>query len=183
MAETTPQEIAKLIVTSAGLEPARRTRYALKKVVPTARIRSTGFKGIFALEAEEDLFELAERIYRECWTEIGHVTAILVEVESKLETIKDAAVSIGGEHIGSEDSFSFRLHKRGAHFLERDTLALEREIGGAIWTALEAKYGAKPRVQLKNPSIAVIAEVLGPVTALGISRRAWREQASQIGSD
>ena len=144
MAEAIPHETAKLIITSAGLEPARRTWFALSAVFPTARIRSTGFKGIFALEAEKDLFELAEPIYRECRSRIGHATAILAEVESRLEAIKDAAVSIGREHIALEESFCFRLHKRGAHFLERDTLALEREIGGAIWTALVSLGRTKP---------------------------------------
>jgi tRNA(Ser,Leu) C12 N-acetylase TAN1 len=101
---------------------------------------------------------------------------VLAEVESRFEPIKQAAVRIGREHVGSEESFSFRLHKRGAHFLERDTLTLEQEIGGAVWTALEEKHGVKPKVRLKNPDLAIVAEVLGPITAVGIYRRAWREQ-------
>ncbi|NIO12056.1 MAG: hypothetical protein GTO40_30160 [Deltaproteobacteria bacterium] len=79
-----------------------------------------------------------------------------------------------------EESFCFRLHRRGLHFLKCDTLTLEREIGGAIWAALEARHGARPRVQLKNSSVTVVAEVLGPVTALGISRRDWREQVCRV---
>jgi tRNA(Ser,Leu) C12 N-acetylase TAN1 len=66
-------------------------------------------------------------------------------------------------------------HKRGAHGLERDTSILEEEIGGAIWSALEGKYNKKPKVNLKNPDVTVIAEILGPTAAIGISRRAWRE--------
>jgi hypothetical protein len=53
---------------------------------------------------------------------------------------------------------------------------LEQEIGGAIWTALEDKYSMKPTVRLKNADVTVVAEVLGPITAVGISRRDWREQ-------
>jgi 23S rRNA G2445 N2-methylase RlmL len=55
-------------------------------------------------------------------------------------------------------------------------LTLEREIGGAIWTALEEKHGAKPIVKLKNPDVTIVAELLEPITAVGISRRTRREQ-------
>ena len=178
MAEDTRLEIAKLIVTSAGQAKARDTRFVLKASIPTARVRRTGLRGIFSLEAEANVTELAMLIYRECRQHIGHVTAVLAEVESRFEPIKDAAVLVGREQIGKEESFCFRIHKRGAHFLEHDTLTLEQEIGGAIWIALEEKHGAKPSVRLKNPDIAIVAEVLGPITAVGISRRAWREQVS-----
>jgi hypothetical protein len=57
-------------------------------------------------------------------------------------------------------------------------LTLEQEIGSAIWTALEEKHGAKPSVRLRDPDVAVVAEVLGPTTAVGIARRTWREQVS-----
>ncbi|MBI4522272.1 MAG: hypothetical protein HY695_00490 [Deltaproteobacteria bacterium] len=176
MAEDLRHEIAKLIITSAGLEGPRRTRFALKAAVPAARIRRTGLKGIFSLEAEGDVFELAELIHRECWQWIGHATAVLAEVESRFEPIKEAAVRIGREQIGKEENFCFRIHKRGVHSLERDTLTLEQEIGSEIWIALEEKHGAKPSVRLKNPDVSVVAEVLGPITAVGILRRAWREQ-------
>jgi tRNA(Ser,Leu) C12 N-acetylase TAN1 len=179
MAEDTRREIAKLIVTSAGQEKARDTRFALKTSIPAARVRRTGLKGIFSLEAEAaDVTELAKLIYRECRQHIGHVTAVLAEVESRFEPIKDAAVRVGSERIGKEESFCFRIHKRGAHFLEHDTLTLEQEIGGAIWIALKEKHGANPSVRLKNPDIAIVAEVLGPITAVGISRTAWRELVS-----
>lgn len=65
------------------------------------------------------------------------MTAVLATVESREEPIKDAAVRISGEQIGSDESFCFRLHKRGAHGLEHDTLKIEQEIGGVIWTAVE----------------------------------------------
>jgi tRNA(Ser,Leu) C12 N-acetylase TAN1 len=176
MAEDTRHETAKLIVTSAGLDTARQTRFALKTAIPAARIWRTGFKGVLALEAEGDVFELAKLLYRDCGQRIGRATAVLAEVESRFEPIREAAVRVGREQIGLGESFCFRLHKRGAHFLEQDTLTLEREIGAAIWTALKEKYGSKPSVRLKGPDVAVIAEILGPVTAVGISRRAWHEQ-------
>jgi len=178
MAEDTRREIAKLIVTSAGQEKARDTRFALKTSIPTARVRRTGLKGIFSLEAEGDVIELAKLTYRKCRQHVGHATAVKEEVESRFELIKKAAVRVGREQIGKEESFCFRIHKRGAHFLEHDTLTLEQEIGGAIWIALEEKHGGKPRVNLKNPDVAIVAEVLGPITAVGILRRAWREQVS-----
>jgi tRNA(Ser,Leu) C12 N-acetylase TAN1 len=175
MSKDTPQETAKLIITSSGMERARYTRGALKAAVPTGRVRKTGLKGIFCLEAEGDVIELAKLLWRECRQYIGHATAVLEEVESRLEPIKEAAVRAGREQIGKEESFCFRIHKRGAHFLEQDTLTIEQEIGSAIWIALEEKHGGKPRVNLKNPDVAIVAEVLGPITAVGISRKVWRE--------
>jgi hypothetical protein len=41
---------------------------------------------------------------------------------------------------------------------------------------LEEKHGARPCVRMKNADIVIVAEVLGPMTAVGISRRSWREQ-------
>ena len=176
MVEELQHKVGKLIVTSRGLEPVRHFRFALRTAIPGARVRSTGFRGILAVEAEGDSSELAKLICRQCSQSVGHVTAVLATVESKEEPIKEAAARIGTAQIGPEESFSFRLHKRGAHGLEEDTSELEREIGGAIWVALEAKYNRKPRVNLKHPDLTVIAEILGPTAAVGISRRAWREQ-------
>ncbi len=177
MAKDMRQQTAKLIVTSSGLERARYTRSALKSAVPTGSVRRTGLKGIFSLEAEGDVNELAKLVHWDCRQHIGHATAVLEEVESRLEPIKEAAVRAGREEIGKEESFCFRIHKRGAHFLEQDTLTIEQDIGSAIWIALEEKHGVRPKVSLKHPDIAIVAEVLGPLTAVGISRRAWREQA------
>ena len=127
-----------------------------------------------SLEAEGDPTEVAKLIYEECAQNIGQLTAVLATVESKEESIRDAAVQIGAAQMGSEESFAFRLNKRGMHGLKKDTSNLEREIGGAIWIALEGKYQRKPKVNLKNPDITVIAEILGPIAAIGISRREWR---------
>ena len=152
----------------------------MKAAVPTGGIRKTGLKGIFCLEAEGDVIEIANLIHLERRQHIGHATAVLEEVESRLEPIKDAAVRAGREQIGKEESFCFRIHKRGAHFLEHDTLTIEQEIGGAIWLALQDKHAGKPRVNLKNPDVAIVAEVLGPITAVGICRRVWREQVARV---
>ena len=62
---------------------------------------------------------------------------MLAIVESKEESIEDVAVRIGVAEIGPEESFVCRLHKRGSHELKQDTAALEREIGGGIWTRPE----------------------------------------------
>lgn len=178
MPEAVQPRIVKLIVTSRGVEPARRFRSALRGAVPGARVRSSGFRGVFAVEAEGDPVELATFVWDECAEKVGHVTAVLAMVESTREAIKDAASRFGAEQIGPQESFCFRVHKRGAHRLEQDTSELEREIGAAIWTALEEKYRKTPRVNLKNPDITVIAEILGPLAAIGIARRSWRGSVS-----
>jgi tRNA(Ser,Leu) C12 N-acetylase TAN1 len=180
MPEELQKEIVKFIVTNRGLEPVRYLRSALRAAIHGARVRGTGFRGVLTLEAGGEIAELAKLIWRDCSESIGHVTAVLATVESKEEPIRDAAARIGAEQIGSGESFCFRLHKRGAHGLERETSRLEQEIGGEIWTALEGKYHKRPKVNLKNPDIAVIAEIVGPTAAVGISRRDWREQAHAL---
>ena len=166
--------MGKLIVTARELDAAKRTVAALRAAIPDARVTRTGFRGIVALEAEVDALELAERVTRECFADIGRATAVLAEVDSTLDEIKRVAVRIGTEHIGKDERFCFRLHKRGAHMLALDTPRLEYEIGGAIWVALQQKHGVKPLVDLKNPDVTVVAEVLGPITAVGVVRKAWR---------
>jgi tRNA(Ser,Leu) C12 N-acetylase TAN1 len=76
---------------------------------------------VFVVEAEGKAPALAEQIYRGCHRLIGRATAVLAEVESKPQSIKDAAVKIGADEIGPDESFCFRLTKRGVHSLQDDT--------------------------------------------------------------
>jgi len=165
--------MAKLIVTARELDATRQAVAALRTAIPDARVTRTGFRGIISIEAEGDALGLAERVTRECFADIGRATAVLAEVDSTLDEIKQVAVKIGAEHIREGERFCFRLHKRGAHMLELDTPKLEYEIGGAIRVALQQKYEVKPSVDLKNPDVTIVAEVLGPITAVGVVRRAW----------
>ncbi|MBI4529312.1 MAG: hypothetical protein HY695_36395 [Deltaproteobacteria bacterium] len=172
----TPSQSARVIVTTESLERIREARSSLKSALPDARIRSAGFKGIFIVEVDGDALELARRIQQECSASIGRATAVVAEVQSRFDLIKEAAVQAGRNQIRADERFCFRLHKRGSHWLEKDTLSIEREIGGEIWQALEQKYGTKPLVDLKNPDTTVVAEVLGPTTAIGILRKEWRRE-------
>ena len=166
--------MARLIVTARDLDATRQAVAALRTAISDARVTRTGFRGVISVEVEGDALELAERVTRECSPDIGRATAVLAEVESTLDEIKRAAIEIGVNHIREGERFCFRLNKRGAHMLELDTPKLEYEIGGAIWVALQQKYGVKPSVDLKNPDATIVAEVLGPVTAVGVVRKAWR---------
>ena len=64
----------RLIVTSKDFYTERRTIFELKKLIPGLLVRPTGFRSIFALEAEGDLHELASRIMQDCSRFIGHVS-------------------------------------------------------------------------------------------------------------
>jgi tRNA(Ser,Leu) C12 N-acetylase TAN1 len=167
------QKIAKLMVTSREIFARRETIASLRAALPGARVRSAGFRAIFIIEVAGDALELANKVIHECSSRIGRAIPVLVEVKSTLDAIKEGAVKVGVEHIGGDAKFCFRIHKRGAHHLEQNTPELEREIGGAIWTALEGKYEKKPAVDLDEPDVMVVAEVLGPNTAIGIVRKAW----------
>ncbi len=170
--------MGELVVTSRGLEARRQTIEALRASFPEANIRKTGFKAVFTLEAEGDAVKLAEEIYKKCSFDIGRAVAVLAETPSSLKEIKKVAVEIGKDKVGRNEKFCFRLHKRGSHLLEKTTPKLEHEIGEAIWLALKEKYGEEPKVDLEHPDITVVAEVLGPNTAVGITRGSWQVEES-----
>jgi tRNA(Ser,Leu) C12 N-acetylase TAN1 len=171
--------MAKLVVTSRGWEQAGQTLRALRRMMPAARVHRTRFRGVLLVDAEgeRDALRLAETVNRECAACTGHATAVLAEVESNLEQIREAARQVGSAQIGEHETFCFRLVKRGAHRLDANTPTVEDEIGGAIWQELERHYGKPPQVDLTDPDVRVIAEVLGPTTAVGIVRKAWRTPA------
>lgn len=168
--------MAKLVVTSRGREQAGQALHELRRMMPTARVRRTRFRGVLFVddETEPDALRLAEAASRECAACTGHATAVLAEVESDLEHIHEAAVRVGSAQIGEHETFCFRIAKRGAHRIDANTPAVEEQVGGAIYRELERRYGTRPRVNLTTPDVEVIAEVLGPSTAVGIVRKAWR---------
>jgi tRNA(Ser,Leu) C12 N-acetylase TAN1 len=168
------RRVGKLVVTSRAPFTARKTRSAIRRAVSPARFIPSGFRSVFVVEAEGEPLELAQQVYRDCGKLIGRGTAVLSEVESKLDAIKQAAVKIGTERIGSNESFAFRLFKRGLHNLEEDTPKIEQEIGSAINAALEQQHGIKPSVDLSDPDVEVNAEVLGPITLVGVFKKSWQ---------
>lgn len=173
------KQVGKIVVTSRAPFTARKTRAALRRALFPVRFIRSGFRSVFVVEAEGEPGELARQVYQECGDLIGRGTAILAEVESKKDEIKQAAVEIGTTRIGANQSFAFRLFKRGLHSLEDDTPKIEREIGGAIYAALEQVHGKKPQVDLSDPDVEVNAEVLGPNTLVGIFEEEWRAAATE----
>lgn len=170
----------RLLVTARGLNATRRTRRVVERALPASRVRASGFGGIVLVDADGDAVELAEAVARRCAGRIGRVVAVMDEVESREPTTRDAAVRAGIENIGPEETFCFRIHKRGAHGFVEDTRELESEIGSAIWQALERRHGRPPHVDLEDPDVTVTAEALGPWTAVGISKKSWSTHARGI---
>lgn len=166
-------ERARVIITSRDFVRNRQMIRSLRRALPRVEIHGAGFMGVFRVEAEGGSSEeLAAQISRS-EIEVGHVTAIVFEGPTELDAIRDAAVRIGREKVGEAETFCFRIHKRGLHGLELETPRIEREIGSAIWQALEERYSKEPHVHLTDPDVAVIAEVLGEMTLVGVSRKAW----------
>jgi tRNA(Ser,Leu) C12 N-acetylase TAN1 len=98
----------------------------------------------------------------------------MAETVSETARVLEAVVRVGLQQVGRDESFCFRLRKRGTHLLEAPTPEIEVQIGSALWLALQKRDGERPGVELKEPDVLVLAEVLGPMTAVGIVRRAWR---------
>jgi|YNPBryantNP2012_1023418.scaffolds.fasta_scaffold00213_4 tRNA(Ser,Leu) C12 N-acetylase TAN1 len=180
---TSPQEERghpgkiKLIVTAKDLFSAKYTKASLKEALDRARVAQTGFKGVFAVEVEGRVEEILETIQRECGEDIGRVTPVMKEIPSRTEALKEAAVELAREAIGPDETFCFRIHKRGSHGYSEDTPVLEREIGGAIFDALEKRDGKPPKVRLASPDVTVVAEVMGEWTAVGVIKKSWLKEA------
>lgn len=172
---------AKVIVTARRPRQGRRIRSALRRAIPGAEVRGAGFSSVYVLEADGDPLEIAGRLTVECSSCVGHATAVLAEEVSEQERLRGAAVRVGLEHVGPRESFCFRLRKRGSHWLQQATPQLETEIGSAIWLALQEHHGSRPTVNLEDPDVLVLAEVLGPRTAIGIVRKSWTKQQRASG--
>ena len=170
--ESEPQ--ATVIVTARDILAQRQTRRALRRVSPDARVRGAGFTGVFVVEASGDAIELAARLTRECADSIGHATAVLAEELSEPVRLRDAVVRVGLAQVAADESFCFRLRKRGSHLLAAPTPQLEVEIGSTLWLALKERHGRRPKVDLEDPDVLVLAEILGPTAYVGIIRKAWR---------
>jgi len=157
----------RLLVTYKNFLSSKQTYLAIKRVLPRAEVRGSGFKGVFLVEVEGDPFEAAKALNR-C-SAVGRAVPLLVEVASDVESVKQAALRVS-ELLSPAESFCFRLYKRGAHKLDKPTPEIEREVGAAIQMEVERRKGRRPEVDLENPDVEISAEVLGPVTHVGILR-------------
>ncbi|MDI6856547.1 MAG: THUMP domain-containing protein [Candidatus Thermoplasmatota archaeon] len=163
--------MGKLIVTARDLYREGSLKNALREI--GLEPKSTGFRSVVEVESDRDIFEVAHEVARKYPYDIGRVVAVFEEVESEEGIIKERAVFHALEQIKENESFCFRVHKRGKHKIEKPTPEFEYDVGGTIYEELEKKYNKKPAVNLKNPDIAIVAEVLGPKTLLGIYRKSW----------
>jgi tRNA(Ser,Leu) C12 N-acetylase TAN1 len=164
----------KLLVTARDLYSARALKAFLRKL--GFNPKATGFRAVLLLylEPEKDIFDCASELARKCSYEIGRIVAALEEVDSTEPYLKEAAVRIASKYIRKDESFCFRLHKRGAHKITKPTPEVEHDIGSAIYEELTKKYNKAPKVVLKEPELTVVAEVLGEKTLLGITRKEWQ---------
>jgi tRNA(Ser,Leu) C12 N-acetylase TAN1 len=165
--------MAKLIVTALGLFEENSAKRALKNILPDVRVKSTGFRGVLLAEVNGDAVQLAEQLSRKKASDIGRIVPVIREVESEFESIKENAIKIALEHIAKNESFCFRIHKRGRHNIKMPTPQIEERIGREIHLALEEKFGRKTEVDLEKPDIIILAEVLGKRTMVGIIKNDW----------
>lgn len=165
--------MSTFLVTEQRSSNPPRLQSLLQDELADPVIHSTAFRDVYRVEVEGDTDDLARAIRGASGDCLGHVTALVENAESTVDAITEEAVKVATEHVGKDDTYSFRLQKRGSHWLDRPTPELERKIGGAIWEALRDKHGAEPRVNLETPSITIRAEVLGPTTGIGIARAIW----------
>ncbi len=168
--------MAKLLITCRNLYGESQAKLCLRDALEGITITPTSFRAVLHGELEGDSLKLAEEVMMECPYDIGRAVPVLEEGKSTPEELMEMTLKVGLEHIGVDESFCFRLHKRGAHGLEKPTPELEYEVGGAIHDELEKKYGKKPKVDLKDPDVMVVAEVLGECLEVGIIKKTWYEE-------
>jgi tRNA(Ser,Leu) C12 N-acetylase TAN1 len=135
---------ARLIVTGGKTESLRQCKQLLRTVFPHAHVRNAGFSFVFVIESAGDPLALAADVEHKVMTSLGHITPVHAKIDTSMDAILETAVKIAIQHIGADETFCFRIHKRGSHGLVEDTPTLECEIGTAIWRAIEQKYGKKP---------------------------------------
>lgn len=168
--------MGEAVVTCRSLYGEFQTFISLQRLREGVRVSRTPFRAVLRVSHPDmGAMELAETITRECFFDIGRAVPVLEEASSSLDEVREAAVKVALEHVGKEESFCFRLHKRGAHSFEAPTPELEYEIGGSIHDALWEKQGDRPRVDLSRPDVTVVAEVLGERTMVGVVRREWQD--------
>jgi tRNA(Ser,Leu) C12 N-acetylase TAN1 len=166
---------ARLIVTSRGFGRGEgRAWHAVKSALPGVWLEGTDFRGVLLAEAEGEPLELAAQVASHCGDAIGRVVPVLAEVESDLDSIREAAARIASQHVGAGESFCFRMHRRGFAGFEAAGRELERDVAESVWSALEQRNGARPVVDLEDPDVKVVAEVFGPITRIGVCRKEWR---------
>ncbi|HDY74382.1 MAG TPA: hypothetical protein ENH51_04640 [Euryarchaeota archaeon] len=167
--------MGEAIVTSKSLYRGFETRRALHRLIEGIKVSKTSFRAVLRVEHEEkEALDLAKMITRECSHEIGRAVPVLAEVESNPEEIREASVKVGLAYIKKGKSFCLRINKRGVHNLEKPTPELEYMVGGSVYDALAEKYMVKPMVDLSNPEITIIVEVLGMKSVVGIVRTEWQ---------
>jgi tRNA(Ser,Leu) C12 N-acetylase TAN1 len=167
--------MGEAVVTCRSLYGEFQTFISLRRLTEGIKVTRTPFRAVLRVRHDEmGSMELAEKLLRECFSDIGRAVPVLEKAQSNLEEIREAAIKVALEHIGEGESFCFRLHKRGAHSLEKPTPKLEYEIGGAVHDALTEKSKTKPKVDLSRPEVTVVGEVLGKESIIGILRREWQ---------
>jgi tRNA acetyltransferase TAN1 len=167
--------LGEAIVTSRTLYGEFQTTLTLRRLIEGIKVRKTPFRAVLIVEHEEiEALDLAEKITRECYFDIGKAVPALAKVESSFEEIRDAAIKVSLTHIREGENFCLRINKRGAHALEKPTPELEYEVGGAVHDALAEKHGSKPKVDLSDPEVTVMVEVLGMESVVGILRKGWQ---------
>ena len=165
--------MAKLVITALSFYGENSAKRALKNILPDISVKSTGFRGVLLAEVNGDAVRLAKQLSRKKISDIGRIVPVIREVESEFESIKENAIKIALEHIAKNESFCFRIHKRGRHDIKMPTPQIEERIGREIHLALEEKFGKKPEVDLEKPDISILAEVLGKRTIVGIIKNDW----------
>lgn len=165
--------MARLVVTALGLYEENSVKRALKNILPDIRVKSTGFRGVLLAEVNGDAVQLAEQLSRKKASDIGRIIPVIRDTKSEFESIKENATKIALEYIAKNESFCFRIHKRGRHDITMPTPQIEKRIGREIHLALEEKFGRKPEVDLEKPDISILAEVLGKRTMVGIIKNEW----------
>lgn len=160
-----------LIVTASSLGGGRRAQRALRRRLPEATIKGTGFTAVLAVHAGGDPLALAARASSSPGRALGRVVAVVAEVPSARAQMADAVARAAAGQVRPGESLCVRLHKRGAHGYLEPTPALERAAGDAAWEALRRRDGTPPRIDLVHPDVTIHVEVLGPRSLLGITPR------------
>lgn len=172
--------IAKNIITVKDFNDWGKLKSCLRELFSKAFISKTRFRSVFVLQTQGDVKQVTQRIFRECSAFLGHTTAVLCDVESSVKDIEEAAVNIALDQVENGESYCFRIKKREVPELKMSSREIEQDIGDAIHLALRNKFGVEPKVNLEDPDITIMAEVLGLFSSVGIRRKRWETKSQKM---
>jgi tRNA(Ser,Leu) C12 N-acetylase TAN1 len=154
----------------------------VRELRPLARVRRGGYRNVVVAEVDDPeafLDRVADATaqspaLRAALAKLVPIASVVAfATPAEFVDVVERALEPFVERLAGK-SFFVRVVRRG-HRGAIDTPAVERELGGRLWRALEAR-GERPVVRFDDPDVAVVIETLGDQAGIALIGRELRER-------